>query len=767
MSENLPESIVIQNNSIPLNTIANGNQTGNNILWNGTEWIAQTSGGPLYGTANQIDVDVVGDTNFISLSSPIITPGTLTTQTLSSTNSRLIQTATFGARAPIVENSTFQTPIYSGTATQTGTNLVGDATNFTQEMVGQIFLFDNNGQSAYITSFVDATTLTLTSSLNNTGTFKIYALNTKLSLINKNNGIFSDLPPNLFAITPVNKNLTFQGRVAQSGTTITGIGTNFTSDMIGGLIIYFYSPFVEGGIITDVASTTQMTSNKSVTVSDSFYIVCYPGFQVDTVGNSLFYSKVYQSELLNSSTTLSSYFDSILDTSTGALTFTQPNSINNQCKLIRLKNRRANTATVNFTLGTLDLTPSNPMRQLRYNADLAYWFIETGSSIVAPTPNSFYPTTQLGLKLITTNVVSSQGRSIAINADGTTLVVGSPDLDTGIGAAWIYVRSGTSWTQQGDALIGTDYIGSPYQGSSVSISADGNTVAVGGLYDDNTIGAAWVYTRSGTIWSQQAKLIANDYTGFEVYQGVSCALSADGNTLAVGGYNDDSYTGATWIYTRADGTWTQQTKLVGTGFTGCSFQGCSVALSADGNIVAVGGYGDDSLIGAVWVFTRSNSSWTQQGNKLVANDEIGAGRFGEFVAITSAGNKFATGALADNSLVGAAWVFTNTVTGWTQQGSKITASDAVAGSWLGSSVSITSDGNTLALGGYNDNAAKGAVWIFTYANSWSQKGSKLTGSDETGAGQFGRAVSLSSNGNLLAIGAPDDNSLVGAAWVFK
>jgi len=134
------------------------------------------------------------------------------------------------------------------------------------------------------------------------------------------------------------------------------------------------------------------------------------------------------------------------------------------------------------------------------------------------------------------------------------------------------------------------------------VSADGNTPLVGGLTDNGGAGAAWVYTRSGGVWSQQgAKLVGMDAVG-AAQQGISVAVSANGNTAVVGGREDDDGTGATWVYTRSGGVWSQDAKLVGTGVVGIALQGSSVAVSADGNTAIVGGNFDNGFVGATWVF---------------------------------------------------------------------------------------------------------------------------------------------------------------------
>jgi hypothetical protein len=201
--------------------------------------------------------------------------------------------------------------------------------------------------------------------------------------------------------------------------------------------------------------------------------------------------------------------------------------------------------------------------------------------------------------------------------------VGGPSDNQGVGAAWVYIRSGGMWTQQGPKLVGTGFVGDAEQGVSVSLSGDGNTTIVGGKNDNpvDSTGAAWVFTRSNGVWTQQgSKLVGNDAIG-PAEQGNSVALSADGNIAIVGGPNDNPNAtapgvGAAWVYTRSKGVWPQQgSKLVGTGAVGPygAQQGWSVALSADGNTAIVGGPNDNPVnpaqpsgasVGAAWVFVQ-------------------------------------------------------------------------------------------------------------------------------------------------------------------
>ena len=223
---------------------------------------------------------------------------------------------------------------------------------------------------------------------------------------------------------------------------------------------------------------------------------------------------------------------------------------------------------------------------------------------------------------------------------------------------WVFTRSGTTWTQQGPKLVGSG--GGGDFGTSVALSDDGDTALVGGPIG-SAAGAAWVFTRSGTTWTQQGPMLVGSGAVGHAYQGTSVALSSDGNTALVGGQGDNLFVGAAWVFTRSGTTWTQQgSKLVGTGAGGTVDQGYSVALSGDGSTALVGGDGgisDTSVVGAAWVFTRSGTTWTQQGSKLVGTGAVGHAYQGYSVALSGDGDTALVGGFGDNRGVGAAWVF--------------------------------------------------------------------------------------------------------------
>ena len=235
--------------------------------------------------------------------------------------------------------------------------------------------------------------------------------------------------------------------------------------------------------------------------------------------------------------------------------------------------------------------------------------------------------------------------------------------------------------------------------------------------DNNFVGAAWIYKRTGSAWAQVgSKLVGSDRSG-NSWAGYSVAISSNGETAAVGGTEDSPYYGSAWIYVLNGSTWKQQgNKLVG-GFT--SAFGSSVALSSDGNTLIVGGSGDynSASVGAVWIFVRKpDSSWVLKANELRPSDyTTGTPSIGGSVSLSSDGSTAIVGGVGDNAYVGAAWIFqrpVDTDTGWSEIGTKLPGTDIVGTAFRGGSVAISGDGNTALVGGYEDNTYAGATWVY-------------------------------------------------------
>jgi hypothetical protein len=380
------------------------------------------------------------------------------------------------------------------------------------------------------------------------------------------------------------------------------------------------------------------------------------------------------------------------------------------------------------------------------------------------------------------------GASVALSSDGNTALVGGGGDNGGAGAAWVFTNSGGTWTQQGAKLVGdctsscsgpngTEESGEGEFGSSVALSADGNTALIGGSSDNGGIGAAWVFTRSGSTWTQQgAKLIPASDSVRSAF-GSSVALSAEGNIALIGapieGPTVATGVGSVRVFTNSGSGWEQQgSKLTDSEEAEGADFGSSIALSSDGEEALIGGPDGE---GAAWVFANPGSGWTQEGSKLTPDDAENAGNgleFGASVALSANGETALIGAPRDGESlepthVGAAWVFTGSGSHWTQLGAKLTPNPSSNGEF-GRSVALSSEGTTALIGGDDEEDAIGAAWEFASAKgTWTQQGPKLTPDDETGkASAFGVSVALSGDGTTGLIGGFLDNIRAGAAWVF-
>jgi hypothetical protein len=265
-------------------------------------------------------------------------------------------------------------------------------------------------------------------------------------------------------------------------------------------------------------------------------------------------------------------------------------------------------------------------------------------------------------KLIPNDAVgqSNFGVRLALSDDGATLLVGGNQDAGGVGAAWVFARSGSTWTQRDPKLTAKDEQGAANFGIRVALAGDGRTALVGGWTDDAGVGAAWVFTRTGANWTQQGrKLQAKGEQGSAAFGG-GVALSADGDTALISAEHDNNDIGAAWIFNRTGSIWSQHgSKLTATGETGNAFFGKTVALSADGTLALIGGHVDNAEAGAAWVFTRTGTAWLQQGPKLTGSGEVGAGAFGFKLALSADGNTALIGGTDDNHSLGAVWSFAN------------------------------------------------------------------------------------------------------------
>jgi cysteine-rich repeat protein len=454
------------------------------------------------------------------------------------------------------------------------------------------------------------------------------------------------------------------------------------------------------------------------------------------------------------------------------------------------------------------------------------------------------------------------GYSLALSADGSTLAVGAlfaPDAETGDGAVpipgavHVFTRSGSTWTQQAYLTASNPGQGNVF-GISLALSADGSTLAVGASSEDSAAtgvngdqsnhaapqaGAVYVFTRLGTAWSQEAYVKASNTQAHDFF-GHSVALSADGSTLAVSAYAEDSAAtgvngdqssnaatnaGAVYVFTRLGTTWSQEAYVKASNTGAQDVFGYSLALSADGSTLAVGASFEDSgatgingdqhneagpTSGAVYVFTRGGTAWSQQAYVKASNagtdDSLGysvalsadgsilaASALGESSAATGAG-----GDQSDNSVYssGAVYVFTRSGATWSQQ-EYLKASNPGLYDWFGSGLGLSADGSTLAVGAMGEASAatgvggdqaddsapeSGAAYLFARSGTtWSQR-AYVKASNTAAYDWFGVALALAGDGATLVVGASyeasaatgidgdqsDDSAYgAGAAYLFR
>ncbi|XZZ37410.1 histidine kinase [Microbulbifer sp. TRSA002] len=406
------------------------------------------------------------------------------------------------------------------------------------------------------------------------------------------------------------------------------------------------------------------------------------------------------------------------------------------------------------------------------------------------------------------------------------------------GAVYVFTRVNGAWEQQAYLKASNTNAGDQF-GSSVSLSADGRTLAVGANAGDFGIlgfasdqsengadfaGAVYIFTQEDEVWTQQAYLKASNADTFDRF-GTSVSLSADGDTLAVGADSEDSgatgangeqddnsaeNSGAVYVFSREDEAWLQQAYIKASNTDLGDFFGATVSLSADSQTLAVGANhesssssdinGDQSdnsasTAGAVYVFSQSEGSWVQQAYVKASNTDA-RDQFGTSVSLSADGHTLAVGAFfedssaigidgdqTDNSAIdsGAVYVFARVNDAWAQQAylkaSNTEEPNLGFGDSFGGSISISADGNTLAVGAYREESSAagvngdqlnneatfaGAAYVFTRVNeAWVQR-AYLKASNTEARDFFGSFVSLSADGNTLAVGADsEDSSAIG------
>ena len=470
------------------------------------------------------------------------------------------------------------------------------------------------------------------------------------------------------------------------------------------------------------------------------------------------------------------------------------------------------------------------------------------------------------------------GNAVALSADGMTLAIGAPYESSGAGgiggdqedesvygagAVYVYVRDGGGWRQQAYVKASNPGLTDNF-GYMIALSEDGGTMAVAAPYEasaatgidgdqsDDSIpqaGAVYVFGRSGDAWAQQVYIKASNTgeasVGNELGDGdqfgFGLALSADGTTLAVGAISEDSgatgadadqsdnsalSAGAVYLYSRSGDSWAQQAYLKSSNPGAGDLFGYSVALSADGGVLAATAYDEDGSLagtnevqddevfgtGALYIFSRDGGDWTQQAYLKPSNSERNDA-FGVAVAISADGRTVVGTALDEDGMTtgvnstpqpdmeinlstGAVYLYTRDDAGWSEQ-AYIKASNTGPNDTFGARLALSGDGGTLAVGAQLEDSAgqgvdaiqdddsaqeAGAVYLFTREGSSWMQSAYVKGSNTEAFDEFGSSIALNGDGSLMAIGArgedsgatglnagQDDNSAFesGAVYVFS
>jgi hypothetical protein len=332
----------------------------------------------------------------------------------------------------------------------------------------------------------------------------------------------------------------------------------------------------------------------------------------------------------------------------------------------------------------------------------------------------------------------------AVAVQGDTAVVGVRNAG-GIGEAVVFVRGGTTWTQQAQLAPADGATGDAF-GASVSLSP--NTIVVGAPGKAGQTGAAYVFVRAGAAWTEQAEVTAADAgPGSQL----GSAVVVSGDTLFMGAPGKS----AVYAFARSGSLWSQQQEIVPADVPASDSFGASITYG--GTRLLVGAPAKASGAGAVYVFTSSGASWSQQ-QMLIASDGASGDAFGSSLAVS--GNVAWMGAPGHASSAGAVYVFASSGGVWSQL-QEVTAFAGASGDRFGASVALGP--GTAVVGAPFASLSRGAAYVFANGTSWTQQ-QPISASDGAANDLFGWSVAL--DANTAVVGAYGKNSAAGAAYVY-
>ena len=369
------------------------------------------------------------------------------------------------------------------------------------------------------------------------------------------------------------------------------------------------------------------------------------------------------------------------------------------------------------------------------------------------------------------------GQQTIVSSDGTLMVVGAVGCTVGgvvdCGAAYVFRKSGSTWTQEAK-LSASDKAANGLFGGRIAISADNQRIVVTDLQADpgaiSNAGAAYVFTWSGSAWAQEAILTASDKAVSDLF-GTALAISDDGTRIVVGAHYNDAgglaNSGAAYVFSRSGTTWTQEQKLSASDKAANDAFGNFLSMAGDASRVAISApyctISGVTQAGAVYIFTRSGTVWTQE-QKINGNDYQINNLFGYRFALSNDGLMLVIAAQATVfglATAGQVYVFNRSGSVWTQETQKLIAKDIEAGALFGLFINIPVDKSRLIIGSSqkNDSGIGGSGKVYVFGknnNAWVQEAT-ITASDKQYLDHFGTYTSLSSDGSVLAVAAWERN----------
>jgi len=359
--------------------------------------------------------------------------------------------------------------------------------------------------------------------------------------------------------------------------------------------------------------------------------------------------------------------------------------------------------------------------------------------------------------------------SISVSISGDYAIVGAPyddDNNDTSGSAYIFKRDGTIWSQQAK-IIASDGTAWDYFGNSVSISGDYAIVGAFGGDEHDPSGSAYIFKRDGTIWSQQAKITPSDGAPGGWF-GYSISISGEYAIVGARGGYCGIYPGSTYIYKRNGTMWSQQAKIAPSDGAAGDLFGISVSISDDYVIAGAIHDGDISdYSGSAYIWRRDETTWSQQA-KITPSDGAAYDLFGYPVSIS--GDYAIVGASGDDErgdYPGSAYILERNGTTWSQQ-AKINASDGDMFDHFGRTVSIS--GDYVIAGAYcgdDRGDTAGSAYIFKHnGTTWNEQ-AKIIASDGAAYDMFGCSVSVSGNYVIVGAQGDDDNgNESGSAYIY-